>query len=109
MIETATSSPGLTMRATSPIVHLCPFKDEVDNGEITVTWVTLNGTIELHSLRDYFKTFAESQISHESLTDTIRRELQRIPSIRALDVVTTWTTAEMDVTCSTSQTPAARP
>ena len=107
-IETVTSSPGLTMAVTSPIVHLCPFKDEIDNGQITVTWQTLNGTIELHSLRAYFDSFAASEISHESLTDTIRRELNRIPSIKALDVTTNWTTAGMEVVCSTSPTPAGR-
>lgn len=106
-IETVTSSPGLTMTVTSPIVHLCPFRDEVDQGSITVTWLTLNGTIELHSLRAFFDSFARAEISHESLTDTIRRELNRIPSIKALDVVTNWTTAGMGVACSTSLTPAA--
>lgn len=101
-IETAAAAPGLTMSSTSPIRHLCPFKDETDDGTITVSWRTLNGTIELHSLRAYFQSFAEAQISHESITDTIYRELQRIPSIRVLDVSTTWKTAGMAVRCSTS-------
>jgi len=108
-VDTAAASPGLTMSVTSPIRHLCPFKDEVDDGTITVTWRTLNGTFELHSLRAFFATFAESEISHESLTDTIYRELSRVPSIRIVDVETHWTTAGMGVACSTSPTPAARP
>ena len=108
-IETATAAPGLTMSATSPIRHLCPFKDEADDGTITVAWRTLNGTLELHSLRAYFRSFAAAEISHESITDTIYRELQRIPSVRVLDVSTTWDTAGMGVRCSTSATPAARP
>ncbi|UVF61162.1 hypothetical protein SEA_AOKA_39 [Arthrobacter phage Aoka] len=107
MIETVSSSPGLTMAVTSPLVHLCPFKDETDAGTITVTWQTLNGTIELHSLRAYFDSFAGSTVSHEGLTDTIRRELQRIPSIKALDVTTAWTTAGMETVVSTA--PAPRP
>ena len=106
-IETVMASPGLIMTITSPLTHRCPFRDEVDEGTITVTWQTMNGTIELHSLRAYFDSFAGSVISHESMTDMIRRELNRIPSVKALDVVTHWNTAGMDVACSTSLTPAA--
>lgn len=106
-IETANAAPGLTMSATSPIRHLCPFKDETDDGTITVSWRTLNGTLELHSLRAYFRSFADAATSHESLTDTIYRELQRIPSVRVLGVSTSWETAGMAVGCSTSATRAA--
>jgi NADPH-dependent 7-cyano-7-deazaguanine reductase QueF len=100
-IETVSSIPGVRMTITSPIIHLCPFKDEVDTGSITVSWETHHGTIELHSLRAFFDSYAESEISHEGLTDTIRRELNRIPSIKALSVATSWNTAGMSVAVST--------
>lgn len=101
-VETRSSSPSLTMKATSPIRHLCPWKEgEVDNGTITITWRTLLGTLELHSLREFLRTFANQEVSHESLTDHIRRELLAIPSIKVIDVQTTWDTAGMEVVCST--------
>lgn len=103
-IRTETASPGLTMSVTSPIRHLCPWREEVDDGHITITWRTLNGTLELHDLRDYLKSFAEAEISHESLTDSIYRELNRTPCIRLIDVSTNWRTAGMEVACSTSPT-----
>jgi NADPH-dependent 7-cyano-7-deazaguanine reductase QueF len=107
-VKTEQSSPSLTLHVTAPIRHICPFRDEVDDGSITITWRTLNGTFELHDLREYLKSFAEVKISHESLTDTIYRELSSAPSIRIIDVETTWRTAGMEVQCSTSATPAGR-
>jgi NADPH-dependent 7-cyano-7-deazaguanine reductase QueF len=97
------------MRVTSPLRHLCPFVNEVDNGEVTIGWDAEGWTFELHSLRAYLNTFAEREISHEELTEELRAELSTHHGIEAVKVETNWTTAGMGVTCSTSRTPAARP
>lgn len=96
----------VTLTATAPLRHLCPFKDEVDEGTVTSGWSTCGSTLELHSLAAYLTSWAEQTISHEELTDAIRRDLESVPGIYAPTVETRWTTAGMGVTCSTSQTPA---
>jgi NADPH-dependent 7-cyano-7-deazaguanine reductase QueF len=109
-IEAVTGPPeSVTMTATAPLRHLCPFKNERDVGDITVTWSTCGSTLELHALGEYLQQFAETEISHEDLTDKIRHDLEGMQGIYAVKVETTWKTAGMGVTCSTSRTPAARP
>lgn len=100
-------SSDVTITVTSPLRHLCPHKDEVDNGTITVIWRCNGATFELHSLRELYKGFKGSAISHEQLTDRIRHDLSTAsPLIDVISVSTWWTTAGMEVTCSTSPTRA---
>lgn len=99
----------VTMTATAPLHHQCPFVHEADNGTVTITWSTCGKTIELHSLRQYLEAFRELEISHEELTDRIRYDLEGVQGIYALNVETTWETAGMGIKCSTSPTPAAAP
>lgn len=109
MIRTEPSTADVTMHATSLLIHRCPFVDEVDNGTVTIAWRVDGQTIELHSLRDYLASFRDSEIAHESLTDRIRHDLGTTPGIADVTVTTTWDTAGMEVTCSTSPTLAALP
>jgi NADPH-dependent 7-cyano-7-deazaguanine reductase QueF len=92
-----------TVRVTGPIRHLCPHRDEVDEGTISVEW-NCDGvaTYELHALAVYFASFATSTISHEELTQFIADEL-------CAQVTTTWNTAGLEVSCSTSPTHAGKP
>lgn len=92
----------------SSIQHMCPFKNEVDCGTITVAWQVDGHTLELHSLREYFHSFIDREISHEELTDEIRAELSTHHGITDVTVSTRWHTAGMEVECSTSPTPAGR-
>jgi len=98
----------VTLTATAPLRHLCPFVEEVDDGAVTIAWSTCGNTIELHSLAEYLKQFADWRISHEALTDQIKHDIDGVPGIYATSVSTAWKTAGMDVACSTSRTPAAR-
>lgn len=92
----------VTMKATGPLTHRCPFVKEVDNGTITITWETRGATLELHALRRYLDTFQCVEISHEDLTERIRADLAELPGIINLRVETTWETAGMEVNCGTS-------
>lgn len=108
MIRTAPSTADVTLSATAPLVHRCPFVDEVDNGTVTISWRVDGQTLELHSLRVYLNGFRDSEISHETVTDRIRHDLATIPGVADVTVSTTWDTAGMEVTCSTSPTRADR-
>lgn len=82
------------------LCHLCPFKEELDEGWVKIELSSANGwTTELHSLDEYLQAWADIKISHEELTDTIQQDTE------ALRVTTYWRTAGMEVVCSTSPTP----
>lgn len=90
------------LTTTADIQHMCPFVNEVDNGTITITWNADGWTLELHSLRAYLNTFHDREISHEELTEEVRAELSTTHGISIVDVTTTWRTAGMDVTVTTT-------
>ena len=85
------------VRATGKLAHLCPFKDEVDDGQVTITWTCAGSTLELHRLRSYLDTFAPSVISHEELTELIQGQLSQVPGIKDVTVATEWPTAGFQV------------
>lgn len=86
-----------TVTVTSPLVHRCPHKDEVDYGRITIEWNCLETTIELHSLAAYLGSWGAARISHEDLTRKIENELDALDGVEILSVRTEWKTAGMDV------------
>jgi NADPH-dependent 7-cyano-7-deazaguanine reductase QueF len=94
---------------TADLQHLCPFVDEVDRGSITISWRCNGETLELHSLREYLDGFKDSELPHEALTDLIRHDLSVMARIDLISVTTTWQTAGMGVTCSTSPIRVGQP
>lgn len=86
-----------TVTATSPVKHLCPFKKETDEGNVTITWVCHTSTIELHSLAAYLDGFAEAYVSHETLVADIFEELSELDGITICSVTARFTTAGIDV------------
>lgn len=97
---------AVAVTITSPLRHLCPFVNEVDYGTVTVTWQTIGATYELHSLAEYLRGFKDSEMSHESITDRIRHDLAACSDLDVVSVETTWTTAGMGVSCSSTPIPA---
>jgi NADPH-dependent 7-cyano-7-deazaguanine reductase QueF len=51
-------------------VHRCPFVDEIDQGEIEISWD--GSAVELHELGDYLDTWATVPISHEAVAEAVR-------------------------------------
>lgn len=100
-VRVVPSKADVTITVTSPLRHLCPFVDEVDNGTVTITWRAKGKTFELHSLRAYLDGWKDSEISHEDITDIIRRDLSVTPLIEIVEVRSAWDTAGMAVSCST--------
>lgn len=97
----------VTMTATGQLMHLCPHKDEVDTGTVTITWRVGGSTFELHTLRQYLSGFRHSTLSHEQITDRIRHDLS-VEGLDLISVETNWVTADMEVLCSTSPIPAGK-
>ena len=106
--ETFPTDTPTTVTVAAELKHLCPFVNEADNGRATITWATDGASIELHSLSEYLGGFTTQTISHEALTHLIEQELEGLEGIAEVTVTTHWVTAGMDITCSTSPTPAAR-
>lgn len=80
----------MTVVVTSPITHLCPFRDEIDHGTVEFTF---NGKApELHRLAAVLGDYANEAISHESLTAQLGLFYPEAASI-----VTHWITAGCQV------------
>ncbi len=104
VVRTVESNTPVTVSVRSPLVHLCPYVDETDHGEIVVSWRVEERTLELHSLRAYFGAFSGIPVSHEALTNLIWTELGSLSGLHVIGVETVWTTAGMEVVCGTSET-----
>jgi NADPH-dependent 7-cyano-7-deazaguanine reductase QueF len=95
-----------TVALNAPIRHLCPFKDEVDSGTITITWTCAGFTIELHSLASYLAQFSDSAISHEDLVEFIALDMDALGNgIAATSVTARFTTAGLGVEVSRGAVP----
>lgn len=105
-VLTVDDSSDVTITATGALRHRCPYRNEIDRGHVTITWRVDGKSYELHSLAEYLSGFADVEVSHEQITDHISHDLSVIAGIELLSVETTWTTAGMEVRCSTSPIPA---
>lgn len=98
LLETVKAAYAVTVSAAGPVVHLCPFKDERDDGQVTITWHTEGQTVELHSLAAYLAGFADLKISHETLARRIEDDLTEFcPGITDPSVTVTFQTAGFTV------------
>lgn len=82
---------------TSPLVHRCPYKHEVDYGTVEIEWACVEATIELHSLAAYLGSWGDVEISHEALTRTIENQLDTLDGLWIRSVRTSFRTAGMNV------------
>ena len=92
-----TTAEAGTMTVTAPVRHLCPFKDEVDDGTVRITYSLAGRTLELHSLRAWLDTLADRTVSHEDLTRALSDTLTHEHHLADVRVVTEWETAGMHV------------
>jgi len=89
----------VSMEASMRMLHLCPVKDETDDGTVKVCWMTNGSTIELHSLAEYLSEFATVAITHEDLVDQIAEDIAKVAkgSIQEISVSFTGFTAGMSI------------
>lgn len=79
--------------------HLCPFVDEVDEGAVTVSWVTSCGeTFELHALAAVVGSREKERVSHERWTADLADVLGAGAKVDGLTVTSVWSTAGAKVT-----------
>lgn len=76
---------------TAPLVHRCPFVDELDVGTVTIEFS--GSAPELHDLAQFLASFAGLEISHEDLTE-------RIADRTHGTVTTRFRTAGLDIECT---------
>lgn len=86
------------LSVTAEARHLCPFKDEVDQGTVTLEWTTAHGeTVELHALAALIDRFAGVEISHEQWTAELVGAVSRGVRVAGLRVVSSWVTGGLTV------------
>jgi NADPH-dependent 7-cyano-7-deazaguanine reductase QueF len=107
--KTVPAAAGVHMEVTRPFRHLCPFRDEVDKGRITIAWTTAGQTFELHGLAEFLDSFRDLVISHEDLTALVREVLDHAGGLSGVAVRTWFDTAGMGVHCCTLPTHAGTP
>jgi NADPH-dependent 7-cyano-7-deazaguanine reductase QueF len=108
VIETKPCDADVIVTVTSDLEHRCPYRNEHDHGRVTIVYRIDGQALELHSLRAWLGGFREATASHEEVTDRIRLDLSAMPGIELLSVVSEWTTARMEVSCSTSPIPVGQ-
>jgi len=87
---------AVTVVATAPLTHRCPFVDETDYGTVTIAWTVTDKTPELHDLAEYLAYYSSQEVSHEDITHQITQHL--IQSGIDAQVTTTWQTAGISIT-----------
>lgn len=82
--------PDCLVVVTAPVTKMCPVKNEVDEGTVTISYQTHGKAIELHDLAAYLATFSDRHISHEEFVHLVARET-------GAEVSSIWATAGMSV------------
>lgn len=105
MSELSVSCPAVVrITVTSPASHLCPFRDEVDDGTVQVSWTTSQGeTLELHTLAQLIRGRAGTEISHEQWTADLVDMINAGAKVADLTVSSQWSTAGMSVSVAADQ------
>lgn len=103
-MKTVPEAAAVTMEVETEFMHLCPHVDEVDQGRVKLRWRTAGATFELHALREFLRSFAETRISHEALTELIQVVLEKVDGVEDVKVDTCWTTAGMEIRCTSGGT-----
>lgn len=61
---------------TGEVTAWCPFEGTVDYYDLTIEYQPDGSVVELMSLRDYFQSFRDEEISHEAFTDRLFEDLE---------------------------------
>lgn len=83
----------VTIRA--PLVHLCPYADEVDHGIVTIDYTPVGEPIELHGLAALLAEYHRLRLTHESVTQSLADRLAQFDPV----VTTEFVTAGLTVNC----------
>lgn len=76
ILERDESDAASTITITSEeVTAWCPYEGTTDFYEVEVTYRPDGFVVELMSLRDYFQSFRDEEISHEAFTDRVFEDL----------------------------------
>jgi NADPH-dependent 7-cyano-7-deazaguanine reductase QueF len=78
---------GVRCTAAGVFRHLCPVKDETDEGTIEIGWDTTGVTLELHWLAGYLERWKDTDTTHE---DAVQRIADRLRSYGVANVTVTF-------------------
>lgn len=82
----------MKMTVTAAVRKLCPYRDEIDEGTVIITFDVYEGDgPELHEVADYLASYAVVPMSHEAFTRMVASDYDAA-------VTSAWTTAGMAVT-----------
>jgi NADPH-dependent 7-cyano-7-deazaguanine reductase QueF len=94
----ACDAQNLHVTFTCPVVKICPFSPEVDQGTVEISFHVNGQTMELHGLAAYLRAFAGQPVSHEDFTGDVHDYVSsRLDGM--VRVVSRWRTAGGEVTC----------
>lgn len=63
---------------TGEVTAWCPFEGTADFYDLTISYQPDGYVLELMSLREYFQSFREEDISHEAFTDRLFEDLEAV-------------------------------
>jgi NADPH-dependent 7-cyano-7-deazaguanine reductase QueF len=86
------NAQGVAVRASFPATHTCPFREEKDEGTVTVEWMVGDQTLELHALREHLDGLDEWEVSHEEYTLHLWTEIRSL-GFNGVRVTSRWDTA----------------
>lgn len=97
------SFSDIQIHLTQRVKHLCPVVEEVDVGDLLVSYTPDEMYLELHSFRSFLDGFADREISSEDYTVEVARYVEMHTSPRRLQVQTTWHTAGIEMIVQVSR------
>lgn len=106
---TVPCSATVRVTVTMAASHLCPFRPEIDRGEVQIAWRTRGNTIELHALAELISSQVEWVVSHEEFTAWLTGELSTLDGVSIETVTSRWTTAGGQVLVSSPTVASGTP
>ncbi|GAC1575025.1 MAG: hypothetical protein NVS3B18_08680 [Candidatus Dormibacteria bacterium] len=85
----------MKVTVTAPVTKRCPYRDEQDDGTLTLTFEVAEQAPELHKLAEELTAWEGEAVSHEEFTALILRWFADAGCVAARS---TWTTAGLAVT-----------
>jgi len=92
VLDAAEALPALRVTMRRPVIKRCPFKEELDAGDLTI--IILGPAPELHELDQGIEVICATPVSHEDFTS---RVLALLPVPGKAQVTTTWHTGTWNV------------
>lgn len=88
------SSRPLVVSITGRLTCICPVNERRDYAAVEVSYVPVGSVVELESFARYLSGWAETQASHELVTQDIAEDVYRATEADDITVRTRWDAVE---------------